>query len=48
MKETGADRVENAANMMTSITVILAQKEGFTVKTALTTTNVDNLKIGLN
>jgi len=48
MKETGADRVENAAHMMTSIIVILAQKEGFTVKTALTITNVDNLKIDFN
>jgi hypothetical protein len=48
MKETGADRVESAAHMMTSITVILAQKEGFTVKTALTITNVDNLKIDFN
>ena len=48
MKETGADHVENAAHMMTSITVILAQKEGFTVKTALTITNVDNLTIDFN
>ena len=48
MKETGADHVENAAHMMTSITVSLAQKEGFTVKTALTITNVDNLTIDFN
>ena len=48
MKETGADRVENAVHMMTSIIVILAQKEGFTVKTALTITNVDNQEIDFN
>ena len=48
MKETGADRAENAVHMMTSIIVILAQKEGFTVKTASTITNVNNLKIDFN
>ena len=48
MKETGADRVENAVHMMTSIIVIIAQKEGFTVKTASTITNVNNLKIDFN
>ena len=48
MKETGADRAENAVHMMTSIIVILAQKEGFTVKTASTITNVNNLKIVLS
>jgi hypothetical protein len=48
MKETGAERAENAVHMMTSIIVILAQKEGFTVKTASTITNVNNLKIDFN